>query len=84
MCSLNKVYECYTEEQESKFLNDVVKRYADKIILFRTPPETEWLVSNAIYIEFQHKGVAVPWYIAVYEVLPKNGEKEEKRNNDET
>ena len=73
MCSLIKCFECYDEEQESSILANVILTYNhDRTIAFGTPPSSiEELKPETLYIEFQHKGDNVPWYILLYDVPPK-------------
>ena len=73
MCSLIKCFECYSEEQESNILINVISRYwGDRNITFGSPPSSiEDLKPETIYIEFQHKGDCVPWYMLIYDVPPK-------------
>ena len=83
MCSLDKAYECYTDEQEAKCVAKIVMQYEHKKRIFGTPPDADKLEKDAVYIERQLKGVKVPWYVLVYEVLPKDEPKDGDEKDDD-
>lgn len=67
MLSLYKCYECFTKEQESTHLTETIETFNDRKILFGTPSDNNnELEPNSIYIQFQHKGVSIPWYMLIY------------------
>lgn len=73
MCTLIKCFECYNETQESSILTNLILAYNnDRNIVFGTPPSSiDELEPETIYVEFQHKGECVPWYMLLYDVPPK-------------
>ena len=70
MCSLNKVYSCFNEQQEAQYIYQTINSYtSSKNILFERPPDDiKQLIPNSMYIETQLKA-SIPWYVLVYEVL---------------
>ena len=73
MCSLIKCFECYSEEQESSILTDIILTYNNqRNITFGTPPSSiEELEPETLYVEFQLRKQHVPWYMLIYDVPPK-------------